>query len=237
MWSNEEKKQFLEIMTGICEIYDKQLSEKSLEFYMTVLEEYNFATVKKALTRYMLNASGSGSFFPKPADIIALIEGDPEDRAEIAWTEVVQALERVGSWKSIKFRDPIINTVIYELGGWTYLGEKTLEELKFIRPQFVKLYRHYAKVGKVPKIRHLPGRTEVLNAQTEWKDNYELVVFGSELPQNIIVEKQPIPEIETQKASELLSLENQTDLENLKTTLAKIVTNLEKRGGENWQNL
>ena len=206
MWSNEEKKQFLEIMTGICEIYDKQLSEKSLEFYMTVLEEYNFATVKKALTRYMLNASGSGSFFPKPADIIALIEGDPEDRAEIAWSEVVQALERVGSWKSIKFRDPIINTVIYELGGWMYLGEKTTQELEYLHHQFVKLYRHYAKMGKVPFVKHLVGRVEALNSDTQWKNHYELVTFGSEPPKAITVEfTEPIA-VEEQKI-ETLSLE------------------------------
>jgi len=207
MWSNEEKKQFLEIMTGICEIYDKQLSEKSLEFYMTVLEEYNFATVKKALTRYMLNASGSGSFFPKPADIIALIEGDPEDRAEIAWSEVVQALERVGSWKSIKFRDPIINTVIYELGGWMYLGEKTTQELEYLHHQFVKLYRHYAKMGKVPFVKHLVGRVEALNSDTQWKNHYELVTFGSEPPKAITVEfTEPIA-VEEQKI-ETLSLEH-----------------------------
>jgi len=207
MWSTEEKKEFLEIITGLCDVYDKQLSKQGMRFYLQMLEEYDFAAVKRALYRYLKNASGSGSFFPKPADIIALIEGDPADRAEEAWAEVLQALERIGTWKSIKFRDPIINAVIKELGGWMYLGEKTTQELEYLHHQFVKLYRHYAKMGKVPFVKHLVGRVEALNSDTQWKNYYELITFGSEPPKAITVEfTEPIA-VEEQKI-ETLSLEH-----------------------------
>jgi len=207
-WSIKQRAEFLEILTGLCEIYDKQLSEKGMSFYIAVLEQYDFEDVKRALARYMYNAGGNGSFFPKPADIVSLIEGDPDDRAEQAWTEVLQALERVGTWKSIKFRDPIINAVIYELGGWIYFGEKTMQELEYLHHQFVKLYRHYVRTGKVPKVTHLVGRIESLNARIEWKNHSELVIFGSELPRVLAVNFTKIPAIEKKKSRELSQLEN-----------------------------
>lgn len=176
MWSIEQKKQFLEVLTGLCEIYNHRLSTKALEFYVQVVESYPYESVMRALARHVKNARGSGQFFPKPADIIALIEGEPEERAEKAWVEFLKALERVGTWRSVRFDDPIINVVVSDLGGWIYLGEKTLKELEYLKGQFVKLYRYYLQTGewKHREVPHLVGRAEALNAGTEY-EVYELV--------------------------------------------------------------
>ena len=225
MWSTEEKKEFLEILTGLCDVYDKQLSKQGMRFYLQMLEEYDFGTVKRALHRYLKNATGKGSFFPKPADIIALIEGDPDDRAEQAWTEVLQALKQVGTWKSVRFRDPIINAVIYELGGWIYLGEKTMQELEYLHHQFVKLYRYYARTGKVPKIEYLAGRTEILNRQAGRGNHYELVIFGSELPKGLVVNFTEIPAVEEKKFREVLRLEKLEAKKEIGKNLSSNVVN------------
>lgn len=181
-WSNKQRQEFLEIMAGLSEVYEKELSKKALKFYIQMLEAYDFEAVKAALNRYVRNASGQGAFFPKPGDIIALIEGAPEDRAEKAWAGVLEALERVGTWKSVRFRDPVVNVCIAELGGWIRLGELTYDEIKFLGHEFRKLYRFYAQTGQVPKVDHLPGRIETENNARGYQEALPLVEVGAPLP-------------------------------------------------------
>jgi len=182
-WSTKQKQKFLEMLTAAAEIYGKTLSKPTLKFYLQLLEQYPFEAVSKALTAYLSNASGKASYFPKPGDIIALIEGNPEDRASQAWAEVLEALERVGTYESVRFRDPIINACIDQLGGWIKLGELDSKALEFLGNEFRKLYRQFYQTGKVPKIDYLPGRVETQNNARGFTDHTPVPLeIGTALP-------------------------------------------------------
>ncbi len=162
-WSTKQKTEFVEALTAIAEIYGRELSKPAMKLYLHILGKYPFETVMRALTAYIENASGRASFFPKPGDIIALIEGNPEDRASQAWAEVKEALEHVGTYQSVCFRDPIVNACIAELGGWSRLGTLDYETLEFVGNEFRKLYRKFYQTGQVPKVDYLPGLIETEN--------------------------------------------------------------------------
>ncbi len=162
-WTEQERARFLRAFFVVSEVYGKEVSELTIEFYIKVLEKYSIIDVIKALEDYVGNVSGKASFFPKPGDIIEIIEGDIEAKAMIAWSKVIEALHSVGTYKSVKFKDPIINTVIYHLGGWIELGKKPLSDIKFIENDFKKMYVNYCKTKKIPEIKYLPGIVETTN--------------------------------------------------------------------------
>ena len=208
-WTLKQKEQFFEILTALAEIYGRKLSMAAQDLYVRVLEKYPFEAVRRACEMYLDNASGKASYFPKPGDIVALIDGNPDDRASQAWAEVLQALERVGTYESVRFRDPIVNACIAELGGWVRLGELDKKAIEFLGNEFRKLYRQFYQTGKVPRVDHLPGRTETENnarGLTEFIP--QPVEVGSGLPASAkiaLVEKTGV-ESPALTASDLLQL-------------------------------
>ena len=186
MWTHGQREEFLKTLCALAEIYGRELSKTIQELYYRVLVKYPFEAVMRALMAHLENAGGNGQFFPKPADIVNLIDGNPEDRAIKAWTEVIQALERVGTWASVKFRDPITMACIEDLGGWIKLGQMTEEELERLSHRFCKLYRHYYRTGVVPEISHLPGHIEHQNTRNGYPDMIpDPTVVGTPLPSHV----------------------------------------------------
>ena len=84
----------------------------------------------------------AGQFLPKPADIIRRLEGSCDDKARLAWTKVMQAIEYVGSYESVVFDDARIHAVLTDMGGWIALCGHHIEQLKFLQHEFQKRYRH-----------------------------------------------------------------------------------------------
>ncbi len=62
----EEKKQFTEIVKGLCTIFDKDYSHALAGMYWTVLEAYSLEDVAKASSIHCAESK----FFPRPADLI-----------------------------------------------------------------------------------------------------------------------------------------------------------------------
>ncbi|MBR1660283.1 MAG: hypothetical protein IJ705_08195 [Oscillospiraceae bacterium] len=95
------------------------------------------AEVKRALEEHM----GYSPYMPKPSDIRQRIEGSDEDRAALAWAEVIRAMGRWGYWDSVRFPDPAIHLAIAEMGGWMHLcATLTNENLPFRQKDFAGYY-------------------------------------------------------------------------------------------------
>ena len=106
---------FAVALVAVAEVYAEALSQARIEAYFAALAPWDLASVLEALQRSVRACK----FFPKPADLVELIEGDPKGRAELAWTRVVKATEHVGTYESVDFRDPAIHATVTALGGWT----------------------------------------------------------------------------------------------------------------------
>lgn len=154
---------FLEMITGMAEIYGKSLSDMAISMYWNALEGYSIAEVRTALNTCVRSAD-NGQYMPKPADIIRHIDGDSSAKASLAWGIVVQTIRRVGTGKSVCFEDPLIHCVLRDMGGWQQLGKMKVEDEPFRAAEFERRYRAYAQNKPKEYPRYLPGAIDQHNS-------------------------------------------------------------------------
>lgn len=143
-----DRTKFAELLTGISEIYGKPISRVSMQLWFDALKDYEIDEIASALSRHVRNPD-TGKWIPKPADVIAAIDGTAADAAYLAWTKVEEAIQRVGSYETVVFDDPIIHCVVQDMGGWVELGQVETNELKFKANEFAKRYQGYRQKGAV----------------------------------------------------------------------------------------
>ena len=134
---------FVKIINVVGEVYGKEVSEMLLKVYWKALKRFPLADVQRAFNRHVQNPT-NGQFWPKPADLIRLLDGDPESRAMIAWRKVLDAIEGVGSYQTVVFDDPVIHMALENLGGWLEVCKVTDDELPFLAKRFEVAYRGFA---------------------------------------------------------------------------------------------
>lgn len=139
---------FREKLTIIGVMYNREVSDHFIEIYWDVLKGYEITDVSSAFASHMKDAD-SGQYFPKPSDIVRLIEGSGETKALKAWAKVDRAMRQVGTYPSVAFDDPIIHAVVSDMGGWHPLCMTNLEEIPYKNNEFRKRYMGY--VNKPPE--------------------------------------------------------------------------------------
>ena len=153
----EEFKDFRDAWLATLELYtDKIPSEIAIDLVFQSLYKFDLIDVLKGMSKH----SRTSQFKPKPADIIAAIEGGAEDRSELAWVSVRKNLGRVGADRSVVFDDPILILTVQGLGGWVELCESQVSELPFIESRFKKLYQANCRTESVKTPSKLIGRAE-----------------------------------------------------------------------------
>lgn len=135
-------------LLGLGEIYDKQLSETMIELYVKALDGLTASQIEQAATK----AIATCKWFPKPVELRELAGGTEQasldDLAEVQADIAIDAIDRVGPYRSITFEDPITTAVIRQrFGGWENWCCQPPGELKWSRKDFVKAYLAYARSG------------------------------------------------------------------------------------------
>ncbi len=158
-----DSKAFAEIFQNVCELYGKAISDRVLNIWWKALQPYDLSAIKEAFGRHSRNTDG-GRFFPRPADVVRMLEGSTEDAALQAWAQVDQVVRRVGVHESVVFGDPLIHRVLQEMGGWIALGSKQETDWPFVQKEFVARYRGYRERSETPAYPPvLIGTTEAQN--------------------------------------------------------------------------
>ena len=159
----EDYKQFANALGVLCEIHGKELSPLATQVYFKALEKFSIEEVEAAFS----NAHVNCKWFPKPVELIELIQGGPEnlsDRAEVEAGKVLQAIKSHGAYLSVQLDDPVTAAVIQQgFGGWIKLCEDLkADSEKWFRKDFVKIYQAYARQG-IKYDGHLAGLIEAEN--------------------------------------------------------------------------
>ncbi len=171
--------EFAKVMITLAEVYDdgRPPSPLKTETYFQILKRYSIEQVKEA-AMVTIQARTFASF-PKPAEIIQAITGAVEDRATVAWADVYRTLQRVGTWQSVRFSDPVIHAAIVAMGGWVKIGEMQDREAPFVRKEFESLYRIMStRGGTFPD--HLPGICEIENRIAGYEVKPEIISIGTQ---------------------------------------------------------
>jgi hypothetical protein len=147
------REQFAALMAGLGELYGKPLSPQLIAIYWDGLKDYEFDEVKVAINLHVRNPD-TGQFMPKIADVVKFLEGNTLTQAMRAWQKVNEAMRKVGTYATVVFDDPIIHSVIHDMGGWQPLGLVTDDDLPFKAREFEKRYQSY----KVTPPLHYPPK-------------------------------------------------------------------------------
>lgn len=173
---DNEKDKFVTMLQATMTLYDRELSKAVVFLWWEALKQFDFMALREAFSRYVTNPD-NGQFAPKPADIIKFIAGTSSDTALVAWTKVEKAIGRVGAYSSVVFDDGIIQGVIYEMGGWTSMCHKNIDELPFVAKEFQQRYRHYKSMGKIPNYpKILIGLAEADNQLQGYKSELPVLI-------------------------------------------------------------
>lgn len=148
-------------LAGLAEVFGEQVSQVRAQLYFEALSTFTLDEVRAAVR----GAIRGCRFFPKPAELIEMLQGSAEDQAEVAWGRFLHALTHHGTYTSVDFGDPILHAVIQtQFGGWHETWKLTTDETRFAHIEFVKLYRAFRKTGRgLPA--HCPGQHELENRQ------------------------------------------------------------------------
>ncbi len=158
--THREKPEFMKLLMSTADLHGKELSTDVVELWWNSLELYELVQVKRAFSKHIQDPV-KGEWMPKPANIIAKLKGSPERSALLAWTEVEEAVSRIGRYETVQFTDPVINAVIRNLGGWISLCDQDLDE-PWTQKEFERRYQAYSECGKGLN-EPLPGLLQIQN--------------------------------------------------------------------------
>lgn len=163
MLDEKRKPEFVALFKQIGNVYEKEASMGLIGLYWQVLEDYDFSAIKLAVKKH-LSSPDQGRYFPKPADLILIMDGGSNDQALIAWSKVDRAVHEIGGYSSVVFDDHFIHLAIEDIGGWPSLGLCSERDWQFVRNRFIDTYRMYLRKGEQNRYPHvLLGRHDLSN--------------------------------------------------------------------------
>jgi len=165
MHKQQDELKFAELMAVLAEVFDdgRPPSRLKMEVYYQALEQFDIESIEKSVKCLIFTRTTAS--FPKPAEIIQEIRGTCNDRATMAWLDVLETVKRMGQYQSVMFADSVIHSVIESMGGWIRLaGEMTTDEEKWKQREFERLYEVLSKNPRDKMPEYLPGLIEIQNA-------------------------------------------------------------------------
>ena len=154
--NKQDKSQFAALMTGIAELYQKKISNTMLNIYWRALKRFDLCDVQRAVDAHVIDPE-AGQFMVKPSDVVRHIEGNAETIALLAYSKVESTVRHIGSYTSVAFDDPIIHSVIEEMGGWVRFCTIKTEAVPFQTNEFIRRYQGHLLIRRPDYPRYLPG--------------------------------------------------------------------------------
>ena len=142
----EDKRAFWTLVKGVHSFYSQDVSEFAAQVWWNAMQGYSIDQVRRAFDKHAADPK-SGQFMPKPADLIRVLDGTQDDRAALAWSKVLSAIQRVGAYATVVFDEGAIHAAIEDLGGWPKACATKFEELPFVEKRFCAAYRAHLKAG------------------------------------------------------------------------------------------
>lgn len=152
-------------MLALAEIYKREVSVTLMRIYFDALQEYAIGDVVQAIARHIRHPD-QGQYFPKPADLIRMLEGDTHGQALQAWKVAVDAAIQYSPYVTVQFADAIIGIVIEEMGGWQDFYGWSDKEMPFKQQEFCLRYRQHLLRGGVQENPVLVGFFQAENIRT-----------------------------------------------------------------------
>ncbi len=136
----------LRLLTGLATYFRQELPEAVLEIYLNTLSERDYTEVQDAM-RYFLK---KGIKMPLLCDFNDFfISGGVSEEAlcEIKWERLMKIIGKCSSYISWTDKDPAFRRAVEGI-GYDTVCQATEQEMKWIKKDFIKIYRSFAGLPK-----------------------------------------------------------------------------------------
>ena len=168
--NDSDKKAFAEMMVGNGELYNKEVTKSLMQTYFDILAPYTIEQVKSGVNKHALDPK-HGTFFPKPADIIRHLETSDistEDKALLAWAEVMQCLRKNGSYGGLQMEDKQGIAAFKAFTTWQGFCAMDESKMTWAKKEFMSTYSTYENTPLDMLPSSLPGLIELQNHKEEY---------------------------------------------------------------------
>lgn len=107
-------RRFAELMMALGETFREPVSDFRAEIYFNALKNLPLAEVETAV---QLAIQGK-TFFPKPAELRELVNGNASSEADLAWAAFQREVTRVGYMRTPSLPETTMATVRQVFGSW-----------------------------------------------------------------------------------------------------------------------
>lgn len=177
---DSNKKDFAVLFYGLGEYYDKPVTKNLLLIYFDDLKKYSLDEVKEGASKHRLDPK-HGTFWPKSADIIRHLQTDEisdEEKAELAWAQVIREIRRTGSYGTLKLDDKQAIAAVKSLGSWSQLCGSTETEMTWKKKEFISMYETYSRTPVEMLPSSLPGRIGLVEHKREENEAFKRITDG-----------------------------------------------------------
>jgi len=175
--TEQDKDIFCELLEGIAGVFSTtkkiEVTVPMLQVYFMTLSEYSYQQVEQAIGKHLKDPK-HGTFFPKPADIVRHIDSNQqcvEDRAKLAWIEILGEVRRTGSYGNLDIEDKQAIAALKAICTWKELCGTNQDQMQWIQKRFVDTYETYDKTPLDMLPNKLPGLIYLDKHKTERLEN------------------------------------------------------------------
>jgi hypothetical protein len=184
--TKHDAKKFMEYMAMLNEMYGdgaKTISDLKMGIYFEALKEMSIDEVHEAIAK--LAKTRVFKTFPTPAEILGAVRSSVEDRALLAFQDLIQLVQNGSGYSSVIFEDGTIGKVVEAMGGYERVCDWKTDDRRFNEMEFVKLYKVFDSRGPWPPVKFV-GILEHENAMKGYLDH---------IPEPVRIGKQDIKAI------------------------------------------
>ena len=177
---DSNKKEFATLYYSMGEYYEKTVSTNLLLMFFSDLSQFTIEQVKEGARLHRMDAK-QGSFFPKPPDIIRHISSaqfSTEDKAALAWNQIIREMRRVGAYGSLELDDKQALAAIKAVKSWKDLCAMPEKDLTWAKKEFLANYKTYENTPLELLPSSLPGLEELHEHKNEEKEAYARLQSG-----------------------------------------------------------
>lgn len=161
-------------------IKSEDINTMMLKLFFASLREYSFEQVSYGFEKH-LSDPVDGKFFPKPANIIKHLKADEpstEQKAELAWAQVMRTIRTDGSYGSLKLDDKQALAAVKAFTSWKDLCMMPESKMTWAKKEFISMYTTYENTPLEMLPSSLPGREELEQHKLENKKSVKSLIDG-----------------------------------------------------------
>lgn len=181
---NDTTQRFKLILGQLSTNYRKELTSADTANLKMAIKQYGFDLFERAIHAHLFDPIG-GRYYPTIANIAEQankISGCRElsttNKAELAWTEILEKMRSIGSYDNLDMVDKVALAAVQSIGGWRALCMVPIDKLDFKKREFFSAYDTYerAPIESLPS--NLKGRIALENYKKQGGELQTLAQAG-----------------------------------------------------------